>query len=146
RGMVPLMEQHFGIRVLDEAITEAVRLSHRYISGRQLPDKAVGVLDTACAKVALGQSATPAIIEDNRRHLERLEVEIGALEREANGGARGHDDRLGELREQQARARKVLADSEARLTRENALADRIRELRAAMEAAAPGPDQRAAPA
>ena len=47
RGIVPLMEKHFGIRVLDEAITEAVRLSHRYISGRQLPDKAVGVLDTA---------------------------------------------------------------------------------------------------
>ncbi|RBB27138.1 type VI secretion system ATPase TssH, partial [Xanthomonas oryzae pv. oryzae] len=51
RGMVPLMEKHFGIRVMDEAVTEAVRLSHRYISGRQLPDKAVSVLDTACAKV-----------------------------------------------------------------------------------------------
>ncbi|HYR24999.1 MAG TPA: AAA family ATPase, partial [Aquabacterium sp.] len=58
RGMAPLMEQHFGVRLLDEAIAEAVRLSARYISGRQLPDKAVSVLDTACAKVALGQSAT----------------------------------------------------------------------------------------
>jgi type VI secretion system protein VasG len=56
RGMVPLMEKHFGIRVLDEAVTEAVRLSHRYISGRQLPDKAISVLDTACAKVALGRA------------------------------------------------------------------------------------------
>ncbi len=55
RGMVGLMEAHFNIRVMDEAVTEAVRLSHRYISGRQLPDKAVSVLDTACAKVALGQ-------------------------------------------------------------------------------------------
>ena len=137
RGMVPLMEAHFGIRVLDEAITEAVRLSHRYISGRQLPDKAVGVLDTACAKVALGQSATPAIIEDTRRHLERLEAEITALERETAGGNRGHDERLAGLREQQDLARGVLADSEARLLRENELAGRICELRAQMEAATP---------
>jgi type VI secretion system protein VasG len=60
RAMAPLMEQHFGVRIYDEAIREAVRLSHRYISGRQLPDKAISVLDTACAKVALGQKATPA--------------------------------------------------------------------------------------
>ena len=138
RGMVPLMEKHFGIRVLDEAITEAVRLSHRYISGRQLPDKAVGVLDTACAKVALGQSATPAIIEDTARHLERLEVEIAALEREVAGGARQHDERLGELRAQQEQSRKVLADSQARLEQETALAGKIGELRARMEAARAG--------
>jgi ATP-dependent Clp protease ATP-binding subunit ClpA len=56
RGMAPLMEKHFGVRVYDEAITEAVRLSHRYIMGRQLPDKAISVLDTACAKVALGRT------------------------------------------------------------------------------------------
>ena len=62
RGMAPLMAKHFGVRLFDEAITEAVRLSARYISGRQLPDKAISVLDTACAKVALGQSATPAAI------------------------------------------------------------------------------------
>ncbi|MBP6798299.1 MAG: AAA family ATPase, partial [Luteimonas sp.] len=97
RGIVPLMEKHFGIRVLDEAITEAVRLSHRYISGRQLPDKAVGVLDTACARVALGQSATPAIIEDTRKRLDRIDAEIAALEREASAGA-AHDERLAELR------------------------------------------------
>ncbi|WP_407351814.1 ATP-dependent Clp protease ATP-binding subunit [Luteimonas sp. R10] len=133
RGIVPLMEKHFGIRVLDEAITEAVRLSHRYISGRQLPDKAVGVLDTACAKVALGQSATPAIVEDTRRHLDRLQAEIAALGREAAGGANHHDERLGELREQQAQARKVLADNEARLTQETALAQRIQALRAELE-------------
>ena len=133
RGMVPLMEKHFGIRVLDEAITEAVRLSHRYISGRQLPDKAVGVLDTACAKVALGQSATPAVIEDTLRHLERLEVETGALEREAAGGSRQHGERLGELREQQEGARKVLAESRARLEQETALAEKVRELRTRME-------------
>ncbi|MDR1075792.1 MAG: type VI secretion system ATPase TssH [Xanthomonadaceae bacterium] len=136
RSIVPLMEKHFGIRVLDEAITEAVRLSHRYISGRQLPDKAVGVLDTACAKVALGQSATPAIIEDTRRHLDRLEAEISALEREVAGGARHHDERLAELRDRQAKASQLLADNEARLKQETELAGQIRALRGELEQAA----------
>ena len=132
RGMVPLMEKHFGIRVLDEAITEAVRLSHRYISGRQLPDKAVGVLDTACAKVALGQSATPAAIEDTRRQLERLDAQIDALERETAGGERGHGEKLGELRALREQARAALARSEQRLAQENALAGRIHALRERM--------------
>src|SRR5690606_24720487 len=125
RGMVPLMEKHFGIRVLDEAVTEAVRLSHRYISGRQLPDKAVSVLDTACAKVALGQSATPAIIEDTQRLLERLAAELTALEREVAGGARHHDERLGELRQLQQDAIAVLATNEERLGRERDIAAKV---------------------
>ena len=132
RGMVPLMEKHFGIRVLDEAITEAVRLSHRYISGRQLPDKAVSVLDTACAKVALGQSATPAIIDDTRKHLDRLAAEIGALQRETLSGAR-HEERLGELHAQQQQAQQVLVDAEARLRDESALAQKIQALRTQLE-------------
>jgi len=82
RGMAPLMEQHFQVRLLDEAITEAVRLSARYISDRQLPDKAVSVLDTACARVALGQSATPALIDDARKLIERIDAELSALQRE----------------------------------------------------------------
>ena len=134
RGMVPLMEKHFGIRVMDEAITEAVRLSHRYISGRQLPDKAVSVLDTACAKVAMGQSATPAIIEETRKHLGRLAAEIGALQREAAGGA-NHDERLAELRAQQLEARNALADYERRLKAESEIAQRIRVVREELEAA-----------
>ncbi|KGM55058.1 ATPase AAA [Lysobacter arseniciresistens ZS79] len=133
RGMVPLMEKHFGIRVMDEAITEAVRLSHRYISGRQLPDKAVSVLDTACARVALGQSATPAIIEDTRKHLDRLAAEIAALRRETAGGA-SHDERLAELLAQQSQAQAVLADSEKRLKAESDIAGRIQALRAELEA------------
>ena len=88
RGMAPLMEKHFGVRVLDAAITEAVRLSHRYIIGRQLPDKAIGVLDTACAKVALSQSSTPAAIDDVAKQLERMEAEIKALSRDAVSSAR----------------------------------------------------------
>ncbi len=133
RGMVPLMEKHFGIRVMDEAVTEAVRLSHRYISGRQLPDKAVSVLDTACAKVALGRSATPAIIEDTRRHLDRLAAELSALEREVAGGARQHEERRGELRQLQQEANAVLASNEERLAQERALADKVIELRQRME-------------
>jgi type VI secretion system protein VasG len=86
RGMAPLMAQHFGVQVLDEAITEAVRLSARYISGRQLPDKAVSVLDTACARVALGQHSTPARIEDTRRSLAQNEAEATALQRELSTG------------------------------------------------------------
>ena len=82
RGMADLMARHFGVQLLDEAITEAVRLSARYISGRQLPDKAVSLLDTACARVALGQSATPARVEDARKRIEHVEAELAALRRE----------------------------------------------------------------
>nr|WP_315259247.1 type VI secretion system ATPase TssH [uncultured Duganella sp.] len=82
RAMAPLMERHFNVRLRDEAVTEAVRLSHRYISGRQLPDKAVSVLDTACARVALAQSGTPALLEDTARQMERIAAEIAALQRE----------------------------------------------------------------
>jgi type VI secretion system protein VasG len=86
RAMAPLMERHFGIRVRDEAVTEAVRLSHRYITGRQLPDKAIGVLDTACARVALAQTSAPALLEDAARQIERLTAQIEALERDAAEG------------------------------------------------------------
>jgi type VI secretion system protein VasG len=85
RAMAPLMERHFGVRIRDEAVTEATRLSHRYISGRQLPDKAVSVLDTACARVALAQSGTPALLEDASRQMERIAAEVAALQREENG-------------------------------------------------------------
>jgi len=82
RAMAPLMEKHFGIRISDEAVVAAVSLSHRYISGRQLPDKAVSVLDTACARVALARSAAPQQVEQAQKHVERIGFEIAALERE----------------------------------------------------------------
>ncbi len=132
RGMAPLMEQHFNVRIFDEAITEAVRLSHRYIMGRQLPDKAISVLDTACAKVALGQSATPALIESLQRRLERMAAETGALEREqAAGGA--HGERLQELAEARAAAQGELEALQARWEQEKALAAQIGEARAGLE-------------
>ncbi|RYE99620.1 MAG: type VI secretion system ATPase TssH, partial [Oxalobacteraceae bacterium] len=133
RGMAPLMEEHFGVRIYDEAITEAVRLSHRYISGRQLPDKAVSVLDTACAKVALGRNATPALIEDTVRRLERIETEAAALRRErASGG--GHAARLEELDAETAALAARRTDLAARWESEKALGARIVEARRAIEA------------
>lgn len=135
RGMAPLMARHFGVELLDEAVTEAVRLSHRYISGRQLPDKAVSVLDTACARVALGQSATPAQIDDGRKLIARLDREIEALERDAQRGGAAQRDRLAELAGLKQKAEAQLAEDEARQARELALVQRIQSLR---EAAAQG--------
>lgn len=134
RGMAPLMEQHFGVRVLDEAIVAAARLSHRYISGRQLPDKAVSVLDTACARVALGRSATPALIDDARHRLTRLETEHAALRREAAAGA-AQSARLRELEQEMDATRSALAEAEARLAQESELVRQIHALRVELEAA-----------
>ncbi|ABC38030.1 type VI secretion system ATPase TssH [Burkholderia thailandensis] len=134
RGMAGLMEQHFNVRILDNAITEAVRLSHRYISGRQLPDKAISVLDTACAKVALAHSATPAAIDDAKKRIERIDAEIAALEREAASGA-AHDERLAELRAEREADLKALAEDEARYEEERALVTEIGALRAELDAA-----------
>ncbi|MFY3861899.1 ClpV1 family T6SS ATPase [Achromobacter xylosoxidans] len=139
RGMAPLMESHFGVRILDEAIVAAARLSHRYISGRQLPDKAVGVLDTACARVALGRSATPALIDDARHRLARQETERAALRREAAAGA-AQSARLRELDEEMDAIRQQLADAEARLTQESELVRQIHALREELEAAGQEPE------
>ncbi|QBQ99377.1 type VI secretion system ATPase TssH [Paraburkholderia pallida] len=133
RGMTGLMERHFNVRILDEAITEAVRLSHRYISARQLPDKAVSVLDTACAKVALAHSSTPGAIDDGKRRIERIEAEIAALEREAANGA-AHDERLAELRAQRDEAAAAVAEDEVRYASERELVAQIAALRGRIDA------------
>ena len=99
RGIVPSLEKHHKVRIMDEGLTSAVRLSHRYLAGRQLPDKAVSILDTACARLALGQSATPPAIEDAGRQLDDLEVQRRILEREMAIGA-DHAERLAEIAKQ----------------------------------------------
>ena len=137
RGMSALMEKHFNVRILDDAITEAVRLSHRYISGRQLPDKAIGVLDTACAKVALAQSSTPAVIDDTKKRIERTDVELAALEREAASGA-AHGERIAVLREARAQDVELLARDEARFQQERLLVNEIEELRRQIDSARDG--------
>jgi type VI secretion system protein VasG len=124
RAMAPLMERHFGIRVRDAAIVEAVRLSHRYISGRQLPDKAISVLDTACAKVALGQRATPAQLENAQRQQERIGAEIAALSREAADGevpGKAGTARLAQLRREHDAGQAAVAALAQRWEREKTL-------------------------
>ena len=77
------LEKHHNVRILDEAVNSAVRLSHRYLAGRQLPDKAVSVLDTACARLSLGQNTTPGAIEDaNQAVLMTSPCRNGCLQRE----------------------------------------------------------------
>lgn len=132
RAMAPLMEQHFNVRIFDEAITEAVRLSARYISGRQLPDKAVSVLDTACAKVALGQSAAPAAIEDCSKRMERLDREVEALQRESAHG-QSHAEKLAQLQEQRQALAAELDKLQQRHAQEQALAQQIADYRAQLE-------------
>ncbi|MEW7850713.1 type VI secretion system ATPase TssH [Massilia aurea] len=137
RAMAPLMERHFGVRVYDDAITEAVRLSHRYISGRQLPDKAISVLDTACAKVALGQSATPALLEDCIRRIERFDARSSALTRDACAGG-DHAQVLATLGEARAESAAEQQALQARWAEEQILAGQIGTLRSQLEAAGPG--------
>jgi type VI secretion system protein VasG len=82
RGLVPVMEEHHRVQILAEALEAAVKFARRYIPDRQLPDKAVSLLDTACARVAVSQHAVPAEIEDCERRIESLEMELGIIERE----------------------------------------------------------------
>lgn len=96
RSTVSPLETHHQVLLLDEAVSAAVKLSHRYIPARQLPDKAVALLDTACARVAVSQSAPPAQLEDCLRHLAALDVEIEIAGREARVGA-GEPQRVAAL-------------------------------------------------
>ncbi|MFJ2528013.1 type VI secretion system ATPase TssH [Pseudomonas helmanticensis] len=93
RGVAAKLEQHHGVQVLDAAIHEAVKLSHRYISGRQLPDKAISVLDTACARVALGQHDVPPPLESLRHRQQSLQEEVERLRREQATGL-DHRERI----------------------------------------------------
>ena len=82
RGVASVLEKHHRVQVLDEALEAAVRLSHRYIPARQLPDKAVSLLDTVCARVAISQHGVPAELEDCRRTIEALQTELEIIGRE----------------------------------------------------------------
>jgi type VI secretion system protein VasG len=128
RGLVGTLEKHHKVAILDEAVEDAVKLSHRYITDRQLPDKAVSLLDTACARVALSQSATPAALEDCRREIELLDVELGILNREKATGA-DHVQRLQESTEKRDAALKRREELEARLKEERTLVEQIQALR-----------------
>jgi type VI secretion system protein VasG len=139
RGIIPALEKHHNVRILDEALVAAVRLSHRYLPDRQLPDKAVSVLDTACARLALGQNTTPAAIEDAVRRLDDLAVQARVLEREAALGA-DHAERLTQIASTRQQTETEWNDLKARWERERDLVTQVREIRGKLEVpAAPQP-------
>jgi type VI secretion system protein VasG len=132
RSVAAKLEQHHRVRILDDAVRESVRLSHRYIPARQLPDKSVSVLDTACARVGIGRSATPAAVEDLRRTIDACGAEIGILEREAALGA-DHQARLDVVAADKAVAAERLSALEERWKQELTMVDEIIDLREKIE-------------
>ena len=132
RSIANIMEDHHNVRILDESIVDSVKLSHRYITGRQLPDKSVSVLDTACAKVAIGQGATPAAVEDATRRIDRLSLEIDSLEREEITGA-DHSERLEDLKAKRTVSETELEKLTEQWEKEIELTNKIRDIRVKLE-------------
>ncbi|MGH7025305.1 MAG: type VI secretion system ATPase TssH [Caulobacteraceae bacterium] len=131
RSVAPMMEKHHQVVVLDEALEAAVKLSQRYIPARQLPDKAVSLLDTACARVAVSQHATPAQVEDRRRRLELLEVELDIARREEAGLYSGVG-RAAKLEEQIAEAKAAVDEIVAKWDGEKAALEAVIAARGAL--------------
>jgi type VI secretion system protein VasG len=138
RGLVASLEKHHRVRILDEAVAASVHLSHRFLAGRQLPDKAVSILDTACARMALSQSATPPAIEDLTREIDALEVQKRILDREEIVGA-DHQEKLTEIAAQKEKADASLKTLQDRWNKECELVGKIREIREKLEASAGKP-------
>lgn len=134
RGVVSTLEKHHNVRILDEGLAAAVKLSHRHLPDRQLPDKAVSVLDTACARLALGQNTTPPAIEDAVRSLDDIAVQMRVLEREAAVGA-DHQERLANLTTLRSQTESRLETLKQRWEKERNLVTEIRSLRDKIEAA-----------
>ncbi|KQY12876.1 ClpV1 family T6SS ATPase [Massilia sp. Root133] len=129
RGVASTMEKHHQVQILDEALEAAVRLSHRYIPARQLPDKSVSLIDTACARVAVSLHATPAEVDDSRKRIDALNVEMDIIRREGaigiEVGARAHETEVALAAEKER-----LAGLEQRWNDERALVDELLALRA----------------
>jgi type VI secretion system protein VasG len=129
RGVASVLEKHHRVQVLDEAIEAAVRLSHRYIPARQLPDKAVSLLDTSSARVAISQHAVPPELEDVRRKIEALQIELEIIGREEAVGIDASARRAA-ANEQLAESEKGRAELDERWKQERELVDRILAIRA----------------
>ena len=132
RGLTSALEKHHGVRILDEAVESAVKLSHRYIPARQLPDKSVSLLDTACARVAISQNAIPPAIEDCGRQIDHFTLELEILDREGATGAQ-HADRIAEVQKSLEEAKNRLSALKARWDEERARVDEIRTLAKSIE-------------
>ena len=128
RGILEPMEKHHKVRISDAAVVAAVQLSHRYIPARQLPDKAVSLLDTACARVAISQSATPAMIEDVRVAIDARDAERAALVADSDLGE-ADEKRIAEIDAETADLKEKLATLEGEWSQEQGLIDEIRSLR-----------------
>lgn len=133
RAISVMLQNHHKVRILDEAIVDSVRLSSRYITARQLPDKSVSLLDTACARVNLSQSATPAAIEDTRRRIVQCETNIMSLEREH--AAMGNcEEVINSLVAEEKSLREKLTRQEEQWEKEKAIVKVVHELQGQIEA------------
>jgi type VI secretion system protein VasG len=129
RGVASTMEKHHRVQVLDEALEAAVRLSHRYIPARQLPDKSVSLLDTACARVAISQHAVPPEVDDCRKRIDALQTELAIIGRESAVGVDTVE--RSQVATQKLDADKAkLAELEVRWNQEKALVEQILSIRA----------------
>ena len=132
RAISEMLQSHHGVRIMDEAIVDSVRLSSRYITARQLPDKSVSLLDTACARVALSQSATPAAVEDTRRRISQCETNITSLQRE-NATLGNCESRIIRLQEEKAELQSHLLEQEAQWQKEQEKVALIHDLQKKIE-------------
>ncbi|HEY6132842.1 MAG TPA: type VI secretion system ATPase TssH, partial [Rubrivivax sp.] len=136
RGVARTMEQHHQVQILDEALEATVKLSHRYIPARQLPDKSVSLLDTACARVAVSLHATPAEVDDCIKRIEALETETAIIGRETAIGIDTRE-RAAAVAGDMAMQRTRLGQLQTRWQAEKALVDRLLALRASLRGALP---------
>ncbi|WP_323949697.1 type VI secretion system ATPase TssH [Aeromonas caviae] len=132
RGLRSIYEKAHGVLIDEEALQAAAQLSARYISGRQLPDKAIDVLDTACARVAINLTTPPRAVSHLQNALRQRELEIRQLERQSLIGLGDNAERLAELQAAQQACREELAEQEARWQQQQGLVHQIVELRAAL--------------
>lgn len=135
RNMCNMMETHHKVQVMDEAIEASVRLSHRYIPARQLPDKSVSLLDTACARVAISQYAIPADVDDCRKLIQALERELDIISKETSVGV-DTKQRLLKASVALDAAKTDLVGLEARWNEEKDLVDKVLTLRAKLRSGA----------
>ncbi len=129
RGLKPKFEEVHHVRILDSSVVAAVQLSQRYISGRQLPDKAVDLMDTAGARVKIAQTAKPAVIDDRERRLQNLEIALAAVRRDLDGGTAVDPLDIASLEEDIASTRARLEELNARWETEKEAVARVEELR-----------------
>jgi len=137
RALASNLEKHHRIQIMDEALDAAVRLSHRYIAERQLPDKAVSLTDTACARVAISQHAVPSELDDCRRRIQVLGTELEIIGREVATGV-DHKSRQSEVAKKLESEKKRQAELEDRWSKEKEKVDEILDIRAKLRQAGEG--------